>query len=206
MENTNFKNFIPSRKEIEECQKKWNGEKYEQYVKADAALKRVFDTTGEHYLDDSDILIKCATINSYYGTRIYGLYDVAKQYIQKCKILAKGLKEGDVNLIAELTKENGKYSFATKFCHFSNPDAFPIYDYYVDKMLRELRKRDHFCRFQNNDLRDYPKFGEVINALRKHYGLEGASYRQIDIMLWISGKFFLTKYPKKKINRPPSHY
>lgn len=198
MENTNFKNFIPSRKEIEECQKKWNGEKYEQYVEADAALKRVFDTTGEHYLDDSDILIKCATINSYYGTRIYGLYDVAKQYIQKRKILAKGLKEGDVNLIAELTRENGKYSFATKFCHFSNPDAFPIYDYYVDKMLRELRKRDNFCRFQNNDLRDYPKFVEIINALRKHYGLEGASYRQIDIMLWISGKIFFNKASKEE--------
>lgn len=195
MTKPDFTKFKPSPKELERCYGQWKNDKqYEQYVKADAALKRVFSSKGDNFLDESDILIKCAAINSYYGTHIFGLYTIAKHYFQKRDALAKRLKNGDIKLVIDLANETGMYSFSTKFCHYSNPDAFPIYDSYVATMLYELKKRDGFYSFTKKSLKEYSKFVEVINAFRQYYGLEEATYRQIDIMLWISGQIY---FPKK---------
>ena len=38
------------------------------------------------------------------------------------------------------------------------PDIFPIYDSYVDKILKYFRQKDKFSAFKNDDLKIYHKF------------------------------------------------
>ncbi|UTW70364.1 hypothetical protein KHA80_07545 [Anaerobacillus sp. HL2] len=41
-------------------------------------------------------------------------------------------------------KKKNFYSFATKYCSHHNPLDYPIYDSYVDEVLRHFRNRDGF--------------------------------------------------------------
>lgn len=199
-----FADFHPSKEEIDYYQKKWN--ENPKYVCAEAALKRLFVAKGPQFLDESDLMIKCSTLNDFYGTHIYDIYPVVKRYMLLGKDLEERLVQGELCLVDDLknvtfinangtTVEKHLYSFASKFCSHHNPDAFPIYDYYVDKILKELRNQRKELSFKNTDLTNYNTFVGVINQFRKVYGLEEYSYKQIDMMLWQAGKeFFPQKY------------
>ncbi len=102
------------------------------------------------------------------------------------------MKETSLLLIIN-GKERNFYSFASKYCSHHNPDSFPIYDAYVDKILayfRDLKNTDgkSFATFTNKALKDYTKFTEVIIKFRDAYAL-----KQIDRYLWITGKKYLPK-------------
>lgn len=91
------------------------------------------------------------------------------------------------------------YSFATKYCHKSKPDSYPIYDSNVDYILRKYRKenREHF-KFSNADLKDYKEFKKIINDFRDYYKLDSLNYRRLDHFLWLYGKDEKNKQMKKK--------
>ena len=57
------------------------------------------------------------------------------------------------------------YSFATKFASFHRPQAFAIYDEYVDSVLWEYALQYRFSRFQRNQLRIYPEFSRSSTTL-----------------------------------------
>ena len=110
----------------------------------------------------NEILIKCSCLNDFYSTNIFSIYPVAKR-IFKLKI-DKRLNEGDPILVNDIAhviindKEKFFYSFATKYCSHHNNNDFPIYDYFVDRMLMYFKKRDNFSPFKQTDLKDYAKF------------------------------------------------
>ena len=152
----------------------------------------------KNYLDASDLMIKCSTLNDFYSTNIYAVYNVVKHYLEVGDLKGR-LAKGDLSLVEDLrkvqvkkkdqsTSEKDFYSFATKFCAHHNPEAYPIYDSYVDRMLRELRNRDRKIQFRNDELKDYRKFVNVIRQMQKEYRIEKLSFRQVDIMLWLAGK------------------
>ena len=93
------------------------------------------------------------------------IYQVAKK-IYDLKI-DKRLKNGDpslVNDIAHVTisgKEKVFYSFASKYCSHHNNIEFPIYDYFVDRMLIYFKNKDKFAKFTKEDLKDYVKFKNI---------------------------------------------
>ena len=93
---------------------------------------------------------------------------------------------------------NGKkkyfYSFASKYCSHHNQVEFPIYDSYVDIVLRYFRKADKFYNFKNEDLKDYCKFKNILLKFREYYGLQEFSLKELDKYLWQFGKFY---FPKK---------
>jgi hypothetical protein len=67
------------------------------------------------------------------------------------------LHTGDATLvgdIAQVTMDSGKiknfYSFATKYCSHHMPLEYPIYDSYVDLLLRYFRDVDGFADFKND--------------------------------------------------------
>jgi hypothetical protein len=131
-------------------------------------------------------------LNQFYSTNIFDTYSVAK-HILKMDV-DRRLKAHDLSLVNELARVSlrGKpknfYSFASKYCSHHVPDAFPIYDSFVEKMLLHYYSVDRFEMFTKSDLKDYARFVGIIAAFQKHYALQRFSLRQIDVFLWLAGK------------------
>jgi len=105
------------------------------------------------------------------------------------------LKKSDETLvmdIARVTFPNGQvrnfYSFATKYCSRHKPADYPIYDSYVDSVLRYFRDVDGFYEFKSQDLKDYPLFRRIVSEFRDFYGLGEYDFKKIDMYLRRLGK------------------
>ena len=187
----------PSAIEVEKYLKSWKNLK--NYQLQEDALDKLFFELLPSNEEISDILLKVATLNDFYSTNIFSVYPVA-EHILSLRIDER-LKQGDVTLVNEIQNVtiNGVtrkfYSFSTKYCSHHNPNEYPIYDSYVEKVLKYFRKTDKFSKFKNADLKDYQKFKNIIIAFREYYGLEEFNLKEIDQYLWQLGKeYFPNKY------------
>lgn len=174
-------------------------ETLENYVLQEKALEKLFNLFP-HNTDINDILLKSSTLNDFYSTNIFNTYAVAK-HILAIPNLDNRLKQGDISLvdeIKEVTMSDGKkrdfYSFATKYCSHHNPNFFPIYDSYVDKILVALNKVYPFSTFKHKELKSYQRFNEVLLDFNKTFGLDNFSLKDLDTYLWLLGKEI---FPKK---------
>jgi hypothetical protein len=180
----------PSVNLVNEYLRKW--ETLEKYTLQEASLALLFRELCPRNDMISHVLLKVSALNDFYSTNIFDTHSVAKH------ILAIGVKDrivaGDANVVNELAlvsvggKQRNFYSFASKYCNHHNAEAFPIYDSYVEKMLRHFQRIDRFAKFQRKELKLYGRFVEIISSFRKHYALEQFSLRQIDVYLWLAGK------------------
>ena len=188
----------PNKKIMEEYLDKWDNLE-EHYVWQESSLDKLFHEVYKYNTDLNEILIKCSCLNDFYSTNIFSIYPVAKK-IFELKI-DKRLNEGDptlVNDIAHITindKDKFFYSFATKYCSHHNNIEFPIYDYFVDRMLMYFKTKDKFASFKQADLKDYAKFKKILIDFKKYYNIDEYNLRDIDKYLWIAGKeYFPRKY------------
>ena len=187
----------PSAIEVEKYLKSWKNLK--NYKLQEDALDKLFFELLPSNEEISDILLKVATLNDFYSTNIFSVYPVA-EHILSLKIDER-LRQGDVTLVNEIQNVtiNGVtrkfYSFSTKYCSHHNSKEYPIYDSYVEKVLKYFRKTDKFFNFKNADLKDYQEFKNIIIAFREYYGLEEFNLKEIDQYLWQLGKeYFPNKY------------
>ena len=187
----------PSASEVEKYLKSWKNLK--NYQLQEDALDKLFFELLPSNEEISDILLKVATLNDFYSTNIFSVYPVA-EHILSLRIDER-LKQGDVTLVNEIQNVtiNGVtrkfYSFSTKYCSHHNPNEYPIYDSYVEKVLKYFRKTDKFFNLKNADLKDYQEFKNIIIAFREYYGLEEFNLKEIDQYLWQLGKeYFPNKY------------
>ncbi len=187
----------PNKKIIEEYLIKWDNLE-DHYIWQESSLDKLFHKDYKYNTDLNEILIKCSCLNDFYSTNIFLIYPVAKN-IYDLKI-DKRLKNGDpslVNDIARVTisgKEKVFYSFASKYCSHHNNIEFPIYDYFVDRMLMYFKSKDKFAKFTKDDLKDYVKFKDILIRFKKFYNIDEYNLRDIDKYLWIAGKEY---FPKK---------
>lgn len=66
-------------------------------------------------------------------------------------------------------------------------------------MLRHFRNVDAFFDFDNNDLKNYKNFKNILLKFREFYKLEKFSLKDLDRYLWQVGKEYYPKnYNKKK--------
>ena len=72
------------------------------------------------------------------------------------------------------------YSFATKYWSHHKPLEFPIYDSYVDQLLRYFRDTDGFFHFRNDELKSYTDFKNILIKFGDFYNLEPYSLKDID--------------------------
>ncbi len=191
----------PSMDEVKYYLKKWSH--LENYRLQEDALNKLFLELCPNNNNLEDILIKAATLNDFYSTNIFSIYPVAK-HIYKLEIDER-LKCGDPTLVKDLqyvtisSKLKNFYSFTTKYCSHHNPVEYPIYDSYVDEVLRYFRKTDSFAIFKDSELKDYPKFKDILNNFRIFYGLDKYNLKQIDQYVWQVGKEYFPKhYGSKK--------
>lgn len=191
----------PSIDRVEFYLEKWDG--LENYHLQEDALNKLFIELCPTNTDVIDVLLKASTLNDFYSTNIFSIYPVAK-HICDLGIDAR-LKAGDVTLVGDIqyvtigdTLKNF-YSFASKYCSHHNPLDYPIYDSYVDEVLRYFRNRDSFSDFQDGDLKDYVKFKGILIDFRAFYNLGKYNLKQIDQYVWLLGKdYFPKNYGKKK--------
>lgn len=170
----------------------------EDYHLQEDALDRLFFTLCHGNESISDILLKVSVLNDFYSTNIFKVYPVAKHIL--ALHIDERLQKGDVTLVDDIKTVtiNGKtlnfYSFATKYCSHHNPLDYPIYDSYVDEVLRYYRKADRFASFQNGDLKEYACFKAILEAFRSFYHLDKYNLKDLDKYLWQLGKKYFNKY------------
>lgn len=176
----------------------------EHYTLQESALKKLFTKTYPKNDDMDDILIKASSLNDFYSTNIFSIFPIAK-HIKNLKI-DESLESGDLSLVSKIAniKINGVdknfYSFASKYCSHHKPLVFPIYDYYVDKILRYFQKEYNFYNFKFN-LKNYEIFCDVINKFITYYELNNFSIKEIDKYLWQLGKAAFPRNYKKRSNK-----
>ena len=192
----------PNKSQVNLYLRKWKTLK--KYKMQEESLNLLFNEWPENK-ELEQILLKVSALNDFYSTNIFDTYTVAK-HILKCNI-DKDLSAGNealVNKIAPVTI-NGKtrnfYSFASKYCNHHKSESYPIYDYYVDKMLVHFKKKDKFDTFINEDLKEYQSFVERIKNFQKYYDLSAFTLRDIDIYLWLAGKNYFPRKKQKKKNK-----
>ena len=169
----------------------------------DDALNKLFFELCPKNTDVINVLLKASTLNDFYSTNIFSIYPVAKHI---CGLdIDVRLKAGDVTLVRDIQyvtigdTEKNFYSFASKYCSHHNPLDYPIYDSYVDEVLRYFRNRDNFSDFQNDELKDYVRFKDILIDFRGFYDLDTYNLKQIDQYVWQLGKdYFPKNYGKKK--------
>ena len=191
------KGYRPSIEDAEWFVKYWKG--LPNYSDQEQALDKLFIELCPKNNCIEDILIKCSALNDFYSTNIFKIYPVAKHILSLN--IDKRLKAGDPPLVDEIARVdfNGEekffYSFASKYCSHHNPLEYPIYDSYVRKVLNYYKKADGFFSFGEEDLKNYPKFKEILIRFRDFYKLNRYNLKELDKYLWQFGKeHFPNKY------------
>ena len=175
----------------EECSKYLKKKLDEHYTVEGKTVEKIFKLYPTN-IELEEVLIKVSLLNEFYSTNIFGTYPVAKHIVDLN--IDERLKKGDISLVGDIAhnklggKEKYFYSFATKYCAIHQPDLFPIYDSFVDKMLRYFRKQPNFTKFKNADLRDYKKYHKIYSEFIKAFELNDFTLREIDLYLWKLGK------------------
>ncbi len=157
------------------------------------------------------ILLTVIVINELYSTHIINKVQLAKHIFNNRQEIFSLIDNGDNKAVERVAKGHGIglkkeinfYSFASKFCYYFNENDFPIYDSYVENMLRMYNTMDKFHDFIKIDFRDYGKFKDIIDRFMNYYGLKAEPHkftiRDIDKFLWFYGTRDVLK-KKKNMN------
>lgn len=187
----------PNSETVSKYLNKWNT--LENYILQERSLSKLFNKLCPDNKSIENVLLKVSALNDFYSTNIFDTYTVAKHILNIDP--DEDLENENISLVGKITPVNisGKtrrfYSFASKYCSHHKPEAFPIYDSYVEKMLMHFKKKDRYASFKKDELKDYSRFLGAIQEFKKYYNLEEFSLRQIDIYLWLAGKeYFPNKY------------
>ncbi len=172
---------------------------YDKYTKLFyEAVQRTFENYPENF-DKLAVLLKFTILNDLYRTNIMDKVKIVNHLYRLAteENLDALLKSGNLDAVNKIrrghgicAKKTGKernfYSFATKYCHFSNPKCYPIYDQYVEKAIMKLRE-GNYIQFRNqNDLYDPQTFRDIIYQIIQKSGLE--DYQTADRALWRYGQ------------------
>jgi hypothetical protein len=182
-----------------------NNISFESINKGEKILREEFDSLTS-YPDFEKIVRAVLLLDCIYHTRLKDPMRVSISLDEKIvdKEWIKYIKGMDrkssieerayiINSITEIDKndiKNGQfiYSFATKFCNWLNPSAFPIMDKYVSCLLSKYMKKP------KNSFGSSAYFIKIYNQFVEDYGLEDFNYKQIDQALWIYGKLIDKKH------------
>ncbi len=168
---------------------------YAQLEKWNFANNTLTEYFKENKSNNSEkiILIKVVLIDGLYKTNLKDQTSVAK-HISSLKFLDEQLKEGNLDAIENIRKwKIDILSFASKFCHFHNKVAYPLYDGYVSIALKKL--------LGWKDNRNYFEFKQAINDFRKKAKIEEVPFEDIDKYLWLFGLREELRNGETKVNR-----
>ena len=158
----------------------------------------------------TQVLLKATSINTLYSTqiRLYSetiptILEVAEHIVNLC--IDSDLERGEPDVVSRLAtievaskRPRFYYSFATKYCSWHNPKAYPIFDSRVYTYLCHLVNEHCLDRFVQNDCWIYPRFREIVDEFRNRNGLERFTFKDIDKFLYIQGSLLTDR---KQLNQ-----
>jgi len=158
----------------------------------------------------AQVLLKVTALNTLYSTQIPlyrasipTIFDVAEHIVTLG--IDSDLERGDDGLVSRLAKTEVLckkvyfyYSFATKYCSWHNPNAYPIFDSRVYAYLCHLVNNDCLDRFSQNDLWDYPNFKKVIEKFQERNRLGEFTFKDIDKFLYLQGAMVIGSKKKRE--------
>lgn len=160
--------------------------------------------------DIRHVLLKVLVLNKLYSTMIRDIdvETMAKHIVGLANdhSLDQLLDQGSLDavfLITDCPNLKQYLSFASKFCSWHNPTAYPIYDGNVRECLWSYGKQDGFAKFRNEDLWYYQKLVEAVIAFRNYYKLTSLTFRQLDKFTYLSGGRILKARQDEKNPTPP---
>ena len=134
----------PSNEQLELYLEKWDS--LENYTAQESSLKKLFTKTYRRNINLDDVLIKVCSLNDFYSTNIFKPYAVARHIVNLN--IDDRIKKNDFTLVNEIaivqvneTKSINFYSFATKYCSHHKPKEFPIYDYFLERLLMHFQRK-----------------------------------------------------------------
>ena len=174
--------------------------RHPKYAVADSAIARLIGLlpTNNHL---ADVLTKVSVIKTLYATPVF---DVVRLSQHICSIpnldmlLSQGeltaadhIRKGHAIATSKGHKEIDFYSFATKYCSFHNPQAYPVYDNLVAGFIEQVHLQTGMAS-SRRDLRfgDYHLYKAGIDKVASRFGLAIPSYKELDKGLWIVAKYF----------------
>ena len=182
---------VPSADAVSEAGRRFNEDPWTPI--GEEALKHLWREFPQN-IDPAKVLLKVIVLNQLYSTQIPNIHvrGLARHIagLNIDPLLATGAHDA-VRQIASCPDVHFNYSFATKFCHWHNPEAFPIYDRNVDEALWAYKRQDEFAVFHRQDMWDYELFCGVITAFRNRYDLGSISLKELDQFLWLLGSKLL---------------
>ncbi|MGD0645947.1 MAG: hypothetical protein ABSA75_13660 [Candidatus Bathyarchaeia archaeon] len=183
-------------KKLQEC--------VSEFEKEDLDYYNAVQQTFHNYPNNIDVVavaIKFSVLNQLYSTVIFDkdrmishIHNLAAE-----ENLDSMLQKGDLEAINKIRfghgiltqskNERDNYSFATKYCHFSNPKCYPVYDQYVFDALIDLLE-NNYIKFQKEDLKKPQEFEGAISQVIKLMGFTDLKdYQKVDRALWIYGQY-----------------
>lgn len=170
----------------------------------EGALEELFKLYPEN-ADSKQVLLKVIAVNTLYRTNIFAVMTVAEHIARNVPDIDISLRSGDPEVVEKIArikvgsegKERNFFSFASKYCSWHNPGAFPIYDSRVEKYLWALQKQHPFSdKFKRReDLWSYVRFRDIVSEVRNVFGLTAYSFKQIDKFMYLYGDTPFTEIP-----------
>ena len=193
------------------CQKKFN--EINSVGINDHFMNQVFKDHPSHRRLN-DVVLKIIVTAKVYGATVYDHLKMA-QHICSLKNLKSMISDGEGTTVEAVRfghgivkKKTGKeidfYSFATKYCHWSNPNCYPMYDQYVQRAVREIRERTSYDFAKGDFFKDYIAFRGQLDMLKfiiispfYRKSSWGYGYKELDEALWVYGRYLKGNLPVK---------
>ncbi|GAI24156.1 unnamed protein product, partial [marine sediment metagenome] len=132
--------------------------------------------TKEH-----SVVTKVVLVNSLYFAGIREPLRMVRHILELHELDAQ-LEVGDIEAVERIAKVDWYYvSFASKYAHFHNKTAFPIFDSFAIAAMAQLQER-------GLSFPSYTKFFETIKVFREQAGLASVSWEDFDKYLWLYGQ------------------
>lgn len=127
------------------------------------------------------VTVKVVLITSLYYAHVFEPLKMAV-HIAGLQGLDSELRNGDLNAVERIAKfDRYEMSFASRYAHFHNEDAFPMFDSFAARAIAILQGKG----FSQSRYSDYY---DVIASFRQKSGLSSITWRTLDKYLWLYGQ------------------
>ena len=175
---------------------------------SEKALNNLFKNDYIGNRDIHKVYIKVSALNDIYSTQLSNDDKLNISKVLCCFDEELSNKEYNSRLVNDICEEVNSiidkkpYSFVTKYCSHENAYEYPIFDGYVEVMLKWFRKKDKYGTFDFPDSalseRNYNIFREILIDFCNKFEIS-KSFKEVDEYLWTAGKIFFPNYVEKSI-------